>query len=64
MQDHILAEAVDSEERSPRDHIDELMLRSMSVSFRAGLEFSFNREDMADLLARMADRLRAQGTRH
>jgi hypothetical protein len=35
--------------------VDACMLRSMAVSFRSGLGFSFNPNDMADLLERCAD---------
>lgn len=44
-------------EQAQRDRIDAAMLRSMSASFRARLGFSFNPDDMADLMGRMADRV-------
>ena len=40
-----------------QDRIDREMLRSMAASFSSGLGFSFNREDMAELMQRMSERV-------
>lgn len=37
-----------------KDNLDVCMLHSMASSLRLGLGFSFNQEDMADLLERAA----------
>ncbi len=39
-----------------QDRIDREMLRSMAASLSSGLGFSFNPQDMADCLARAANR--------
>lgn len=40
--------------------LDSYMLKSMASSFRGGIPFSFNNQDMADLL----DRLRSDHVEH
>ncbi len=39
------------------DRLDREMLRSMAASFASGMRFSFNRQDMSELLLRVADRI-------
>jgi len=39
---------------------DAAMLRSMATALVADLDFSFNREDMAELLRRQADKIEAE----
>ena len=40
-----------------QDRLDCAMLQSMSASLSLDLDFSFNRQDMADLLFRVAERI-------
>lgn len=49
------AQAVDG--GAQQDRFDREMLRSMAASLSSGLDFSFNRQDMADLLYRMSRRI-------
>lgn len=44
------------ERRSQDDRIDAAMLFSMGIAIRHNLPFSFNTDDMADLLVRVAER--------
>lgn len=49
-----LIAAADEAAELARKDIDSLMLQSMATAIRCDLGFSFNREDMADLLERMS----------
>lgn len=55
---HRLISAANEAARLARDDVDACMLQSMATAFRSGLYrqigFSFNDEDMADLLERVS----------
>lgn len=46
-----------------QDRIDREMLRSMAASLSSGLDFSFNRDDMADMLVRVSERIDPKPTK-
>ena len=52
----LIAAANEASQIAKRD-VDVQMLRSMATALRAGLAFSFNADDMADLLDRVATEL-------